>query len=357
MNDSQQKDTSLTRAGQICGQQSVRLSSPVYIRSSASIVGKKESEGPLGNLFDVTGSDDLFGCSTWEEAESSLQRDALHLAIRKAGLHSTDIRCIFAGDLLGQGIATSFGLMQYERPLFGLYGACSTCGLALSLGTMAVAGGFADRAACVTSSHFASAEKEFRFPLGYGNQRPLSATWTVTGSGAFILDAQKTAGARAVITGMTSGKIVDYGLKDSMNMGACMAPAAADTILRHLTDFGRSPAYYDKIITGDLGKIGQRALIDLLLRSETDIAKQHMDCGIEIFDCQKQDTHSGGSGCGCSAVVLSSYILKQLEEGIWKRVLFVPTGALLSKTSFNEGQSVPGIAHAVVLEAPAAAQA
>ena len=357
MNDSQQKDTSLTRAGQMCGQQSVRLSSPVYIRSSASIVGKKESEGPLGNLFDVTGSDDLFGCSTWEEAESSLQRDALHLAIRKAGLHSTDIRCIFAGDLLGQGIATSFGLMQYERPLFGLYGACSTCGLALSLGAMTVAGGFAHRSACVTSSHFASAEKEFRFPLGYGNQRPLSATWTVTGSGAFILEAKKTTGVRAAVTGMTSGKIVDYGLKDSMNMGACMAPAAADTILRHLKDFGRSPAYYDKIITGDLGKVGQRALIDLLLGSEIDIAKQHMDCGIEIFDCKKQDTHSGGSGCGCSAVVLSSYILKQLEEGIWKRVLFVPTGALLSKTSFNEGQSVPGIAHAVVLEAPAAAQA
>ena len=186
MNSSETGHTSFPRAGQMCGQQSIRLLSPVYIRASASVAGKKEGEGPLGSLFDLTGDDDLFGCSTWEDAESSLQRDALHLAIQNAGLHSTDIRCLFAGDLLGQSIATSFGLMQYERPLFGLYGACSTCGLSLSLASMAVAGGFADRAACVTSSHFASAEKEFRFPLGYGNQRPLSATWTVTGSGAFI---------------------------------------------------------------------------------------------------------------------------------------------------------------------------
>ena len=169
MNSSETGHTSFPRAGQMCGQQSIRLLSPVYIRASASVAGKKEGEGPLGSLFDLTGDDDLFGCSTWEDAESSLQRDALHLAIQNAGLHSTDIRCLFAGDLLGQSIATSFGLMQYERPLFGLYGACSTCGLSLSLASMAVAGGFADRAACVTSSHFASAEKEFRFPLGYGN--------------------------------------------------------------------------------------------------------------------------------------------------------------------------------------------
>ena len=179
----------------------------------------------------------------------------------------------------------------------------------------------------------------------------------MTGSGAFILEAKKTTGVRAAVTGMTSGKIVDYGLKDSMNMGAAMAPAAADTILRHLKDFGRSPAYYDKIITGDLGKARTARAYRPFAEFGREIAKQHMDCGIEIFDCKKQDTHSGGSGCGCSAVVLSSYILKQLEEGIWKRVLFVPTGALLSKTSFNEEQSVPGIAHAVVLEAPAAAQA
>ena len=213
-----------------CGRQSIRLPVPVYIRSSASVVGSREKQGPLGELFDFAGEDDLFGCDTWEDAESSLQRDALHLALQKAGLHSTDIRYLFAGDLLGQSIATSFGLMQYERPLFGLYGACSTCGLSLTLASLAVSGSFADFAACVTSSHFASAEKEFRFPLGYGNQRPLSASWTVTGSGAFILANAPSGHDRAMITGLTPGKIVDYGLRDSMNMGACMAPAAADTI-------------------------------------------------------------------------------------------------------------------------------
>ena len=244
-----------------CGRQSIRLPVPVYIRSSASVVGSREKQGPLGELFDFAGEDDLFGCDTWEDAESSLQRDALHLALQKAGLHSTDIRYLFAGDLLGQSIATSFGLMQYERPLFGLYGACSTCGLSLTLASLAVSGSFADFAACVTSSHFASAEKEFRFPLGYGNQRPLSASWTVTGSGAFILANAPSGHDRAMITGLTPGKIVDYGLRDSMNMGACMAPAAADTIRQHFEDFGTAPKDYDKIVTGDLGKVGQRVLL------------------------------------------------------------------------------------------------
>ncbi len=333
-----------------CGAQSMKLPVPVFIRESASVVGKKEGQGPLAGLFDRIGEDDLFGCDTWEEAESGLQQDALHLALAKAGLHSTDLRYLFAGDLLGQSIATSFGLAQYERPLFGLYGACSTCGLSLSLGAMAIAGGFAEYVGCVTSSHFASAEKEFRFPLGYGNQRPLSATWTVTGSGAFVLSNHRGEKARAVITGLTPGKIVDYGVKDSLNMGVCMAPAAADTIRQNLEDFGRCPKDYDRIITGDLGSVGQRALLDLLLTHGVDISAQHMDCGMEIYDAKKQDTHAGGSGCGCSAVVLSAYILKQIEEGNWKRVLFVPTGALLSKTSFNEGQAVPGIAHGVVIE-------
>lgn len=333
-----------------CGRQSIKFPVPVFIKQSASIVGKKEGEGPLGNLFDVVGTDDLFGSNTWEEAESSLQRDALHLAVKKAGLTAADLRYVFAGDLLGQSIATSFGLAQYEIPLFGLYGACSTCGLSLSLGCITISGGFADYVGCVTSSHFASAEKEFRYPLAYGSQRPLSASWTVTGSGAFILSSSRGEGARAVITGITTGRIMDYGLKDSMNMGACMAPAAADTIFNHLKDFGRKPEDYDKIITGDLGSVGQQALLDLLLEKEIDIAPQHMDCGIEIFDSQTQDTHAGGSGCGCSATVLSAYILKKIEEGEWKRVLFLPTGALLSKTSFNEGQNVPGIAHALVIE-------
>lgn len=367
------------------GKASMKPEFPVYILSSASVVGPKEGEGPLGELFDLVGEDDLFGCNTWEEAESNLQKDAVFLALGKAGLKPWDISCIFAGDLLGQSIATSFGISSYEIPLLGLYGACSTCGEALLLGTVMIAGGFADKVLCVTSSHFASAEKEFRFPLEYGNQRPLSAHWTVTGSGAFVLsreaaikgtiptvaadsvkndkkvtpmsendtqeDTQSDIYARACVTGITTGKIVDFGLKDSMNMGACMAPASASTLEQHFIDFGSQPKDYDKIITGDLGRVGQAVLIELLKDRGYDISKVHMDCGIEIYDEKEQDSHAGGSGCGCSAVTLSAYILKQLEEGIWKKVLFMPTGALLSKTSFNEGKSVPGIAHAVVLEA------
>lgn len=332
------------------GKSGIRLAQPVYIRSSASIVGKKEGEGPFGACFDMVGEDDLFGCNTWEEAESSIQKDAVYMVLEQAGMKADEIDFLFAGDLLGQSIATSFGLSSYQIPLFGVYGACSTCGETLTLGSMAIAGGYADYTLCVTSSHFASAEKEFRFPLGYGNQRPLSATWTVTGSGAFLLSKEPGENPKACITGMTPGKIVDYGLKDSMNMGACMAPAAADTIQRHLENTHTKPENYDKIITGDLGSVGSKVLLELLGERDLDIASVHMDCGIEIYDARLQDTHAGGSGCGCSAVMLSAFILKQLQEKKWKRILFVPTGALLSKTSFNEGQSIPGIAHAVVLE-------
>lgn len=330
------------------GKQSIKIPVPVYIRASASVAGTKEGEGPFGSLFDIVGSDDKFGCNTWEEAESTLQKEALQIAIGKAGLKNEDIRFLFAGDLLGQSIASSFGLSSFGIPLVGMYGACSTCGLSLSMATVMIAGGMAEYAACVTSSHFASAEKEFRFPLGYGSQRPLSATWTVTGSGAFVVSSVRGEHDRAMVTGLTIGKIVDFGLKDSMNMGACMAPAAFDCISQHLKDFGRQPSDYDRIITGDLGSVGQKALFDMMREADMDISKVHMDCGIEIYD-SSQDAHAGGSGCGCSAVTLSAYILKQLEEGTWKRVLFVPTGALLSKTSFNEGQSIPGIAHAVEL--------
>lgn len=333
------------------GKQSIKVPIPVYIRASASVVGTKEGQGPFSDLFDMIGVDDKFGCDTWEDAESTLQKEALGLAIGKAGLTNADIRFLFAGDLLGQSIASSFGLGSFHIPLLGMYGACSTCGLTLSAATIMIAGGMAEYAACVTSSHFASAEKEFRYPLAYGNQRPLSASWTVTGSGAFVVSSIKGENDRAMIAGLTIGKIVDFGLKDSMNMGACMAPAACDTIYQHLMDFGRKPSDYDKIITGDLGTVGQKALFDMMQEKGMDISKVHMDCGIEIYD-KSQDTDAGGSGCGCAAVTLSAFILKQLEEKKWKRVLFVPTGALLSKTSFNEGQSIPGIAHAVELVSP-----
>lgn len=332
------------------GKQSIQFEKKPYLIASGSIVGSKEAEGPMGKLFDKVGYDDSFGAENWEEAESRLQKEALEIALSKAGLTKQDVQMVFAGDLLGQSIASSFGLSGYQLPHVGLYGACSTCGLSLTMGAAMVSAGFAERTACITSSHFASAEKEFRFPLSYGNQRPKSATWTVTGSGAFLLSGKPEKGTRAVIEGVTIGKIMDYGIKDSMNMGACMAPAAADTIKQNLEDFSRQPQDYDKIITGDLGIVGKELLFELLSEQGIDIAKQYMDCGIEIYDSEKQHTDAGGSGCGCSAVVLSAYILKKLEEGVWKRVLFVPTGALLSKTSYNEGQTIPGIAHGVVLE-------
>lgn len=332
------------------GKQSVQFNNPVYIISSGSIVGSKEGQGPMGKLFDKVGQDDMFGANTWEEAESSLQKEALQIMLEKANIKKEDVQLIFAGDLLGQSIASSFGLASFNTPHVGLYGACSTSGLSIAVGSLAVSGGFVDRAACVTSSHFASAEKEFRYPLGYGNQRPLSSSWTVTGSAAFLLSSKNEGKVRAKVAGVTFGRIMDYGIKDSMNMGACMAPAAADTVKRNLEDFGRKPDDYDKIITGDLGSVGQKLLFELLEENGIDIRKQHMDCGIEIFDNEKQNTNAGGSGCGCAAVTLSAYILKKIEEGVWKRVLFLPTGALLSKTSFNEGQTIPGIAHGVVLE-------
>lgn len=332
---------------QQAGQQSIEFQEAPHIISSASVVGPKEGGGPLGEGFDLITPDAGLGEETWEEAESALQKEALQMAVGKAQLTMQRVRYLFGGDLLAQLIATSFGNGDAQIPLFGLYGACSTCGESLALAAMTVSAGYADYAAALTSSHFGSAEKEFRFPLGYGSQRPLSATWTVTGSGAFILAAK---GGHVKVTGVTPGRIIDMGIKDNMNMGACMAPAACDTIYQNLMDFNRQPVDYDRIITGDLGIVGQKLLIGLLAEKGFDISAQHMDCGIEIYDAQKQDTHAGGSGCGCSAVVLSALILPKLQKGVWKRVLFVPTGALLSKVSFNEGRTIPGIAHGVVLE-------
>ncbi|MBP3459646.1 MAG: stage V sporulation protein AD [Lachnospiraceae bacterium] len=332
------------------GNQSVKLPMPIYIRESASIVGEKEGKGPLGSLFDMVGDDELFGCASWEEAESTLQKEAVTLALGKSRVNKNDVRYLFAGDLLGQTIATSFGLREFEIPLFGLYGACSTCGETISLASMVLGGGFAQNVMCVTSSHFASAEKEFRFPMEYGGQRPPCATRTVTGSGAFLLSTEKGQQPKALITGVTTGKIVDLGVKDSFNMGCSMAPAAADVIAANLRDFQRQPSDYDRIITGDLGEVGQQALFELMRQRGFDITSNHMDCGMEIFARDQKGTLSGGSGCGCAATVLSAFVLKKLQEKVWKRVLFIPTGALLNKTSFNEGQTVPGIAHGVVLE-------
>ena len=338
------------------GKASIQFEDSPYITSAASVAGTKEGEGPLGALFDVTEQDDMMGQENWEAAESSLQKKAARLAVEKAGLDQGKIRYLFAGDLLGQLIATSFGLMELDIPLFGLYGACSTMGEAMSLAAMAAAAGYGDRNLALASSHFATAEKQFRFPLAYGNQRPYSATWTATGCGAVVIENKAAflrSGERkpmAKITGITTGKIVDYGLKDSMNMGAAMAPAAFHTIWQNFQDFGWDERQFDRIITGDLGTVGQTILLDLLRKEGYDLTGIHMDCGIELYDGEKQDTHAGGSGCGCSAITLCAMILPKIQEGIWRRVLFVPTGALLSTVSYNEGRSVPGIAHGVVIE-------
>lgn len=347
------------------GKQSICFKNPPIISGAASVVGEKEGEGPYGEYFDKIETDPKVGGDTWEEAEGKLQQEAADLAIKHAGITRKDIRYMIAGDLLGQLMASSFGLAEMDIPLFGVYGACSTMGESLGIAAMLVDGEFAEHVVAITSSHFASAEKQFRFPLGYGNQRPKAATWTVTGSGAVVLSRsvrkgeilekeQVSARARAEkgkvkVKGITTGKIIDYGVKDNMNMGACMAPAAGEVIAQNMIDFGCQPEHYDKIITGDLGKVGKDILIDFVEAKGYDIRKQYMDCGIEIYG-EEQNVQAGGSGCGCSAVMLAGYILKMLERGEWNRVLFVPTGALLSQVSFNEGNSVPGIAHGVVLE-------
>ncbi len=329
------------------GKASITFDVPPLIRERASIVGQKEGEGPLGPLFDKIIDDAMAGKKTWEEAESEFQRQVVEVLLEKSGMDKKEIRYLFAGDLLGQLIATSFGIQSFEIPLFGLYGACSTMGESLSLAAMTVAAGYAENVIALTSSHFASAEKQFRYPLDYGSQRPLSATWTVTGAGGVIVGTGEH-GNR--VTGVTTGKIVDYGVEDSFNMGAAMAPAACDVIYNNFMDMELEPNYYDAIYTGDLGYVGQKILIDLLEKRGFDISGIHRDCGIEIYDREKQDTHSGGSGCGCSACTLCAHILKEMDEGRLKRVLLVPTGALLSTISFNEGKTVPGIAHAVMLE-------
>jgi len=361
------------------GKQSVEFEHAPYLLSSFSVVGKKEGEGPLKEYFDYIEQDPYFGQDSWEQAESQSQKFAVGSLLEKEKINTEDIRYIFAGDLLGQTIASSFGLSSFNIPLIGLYGACSTSGESIMMAAMNVAAGYSDKSLAVTSSHFCGAEKQFRFPIEYGNQRPLSSTWTVTGSGAFLIGNEQS---NVKISGVTAGKIVDLGVKDSMNMGACMAPAACDTIYTNFVDFNRNAEDYDKIITGDLGAIGAKILYDLMDDKGFDIRSKHFDCGIEIFGVndkilekdekvnpgeataflQKKDVteidtslgdcdvHSGGSGCGCAATTLSAFILPKIVKGEWKRVLFVPTGALLSTTSYNEGLSVPGIAHAVVFE-------
>ena len=329
------------------GRQSFVLPHPPVITAWASTAGKKESEGPLSHAFDITSQDTWFGQRTWEQAERQLQRITLGKLAEKANMRMTDFELVFSGDLLNQCIGSSFSMRNTGIPHLGLYGACSTMAESLLLAAMTVSGGFADRVVAMTSSHFASSERQYRFPLGYGGQRTPTSQWTVTGSGAALVACDGT-GPR--ITGCTIGTVTDFGVKDANNMGAAMAPAAYSTIKAHLSDFNKKPEDYSLIVTGDLGQIGKEMLLELSKRDGLSLGGRLEDCGCLIFDQEAQDVHAGGSGCGCSAVTLCSHYLEKLNSGKIKSILFCGTGALLSPTSTQQGQPIPGICHAVVLE-------
>ena len=328
------------------GKQTIKFDNPPTILDTACIVGPKESDGPLAQYFDQCLTDEMWGEKSWEKAESKIIKETVNMAISKSSIPSDKIEYCFAGDLLNQCISSSFGLRELNIPFFGIFGACSTFVEGLSLASVFIEGGIS-YAICAASSHFCSSEKQFRFPLELGNQRPPTSQWTVTGAGAAIVARE---GQGPFITYITSGKIVDMGIKDANNMGAAMAPAAFDTLMTHFKDTGRSPNYYDAIITGDLGHIGRDILIDLCANSGYNIRSVYNDCGVLIFDKENQDTHSGGSGCGCCASVFSGYFFKQLKENKIKRLLLIATGALMNSTSSQQGESIPGIAHAISIE-------
>lgn len=329
------------------GTHSFLLDTPPVITTWASIAGNKESQGPLASYIDLTEKDPYFGQKTWEQGEKRMQQLALEKLAKKAGLMTNDLGLIFSGDLLNQCIGSSFSLRNTGLAHLGLYGACSTMAESLLLAAMAVGGGFVSQAVAMTSSHFASSERQYRFPLGYGGQRTPTSQWTVTGSGAALVCEN---GKGPKITGCTIGTVTDLGIKDANNMGAAMAPAAFETIKTHFSDMGTAAEDYDLIVTGDLGKLGKEMLLSLFQRAGIPIAGRLCDCGTMVFDLQKQDVHSGGSGCGCSAITLCGYLLGKLQSRKLKKILFCGTGALLSPTSTQQGLPIPGICHAVVIE-------
>ena len=328
------------------GARTVRLTRPPAVLSFAAAGGHMEGLGPLGDRFDEISEDHFWGQKTWEQGESVMQRHALGKALEKATLHEEDLDLIFAGDLLNQCIGSSFALRGSGIPFCGLYGACSTMGEALILAAAAIDGGLARRAAALTSSHFCTAERQYRMPVPYGSQRTPTAQWTATASGCCILAAD---GAGPYVTHVTVGRVVDLGVTDVSNMGAAMAPAACDTLAAVLRDTGASPGDFDLIVTGDLGRLGHDLVVELFARDGVDLTRNYEDCGLLLFDREGQDMHCGGSGCGCSASVLCTHLLRGMREKKWDRILFAPTGALLSPTSSFQGESIPGICHAVIL--------
>lgn len=326
------------------GRQSFTLPQMPVIHTWASIAGKKESEGPLAHTFDVTCQDAYFGQKTWEQAEKHMQQLALEKLAEKWGRKKNEFDLVLSGDLLNQCIGSSFSLRNTGIPHLGLYGACSTMAESLLVAAMVVSGGFFDHVVAMTSSHFASSERQYRFPLGYGGQRTPTAQWTVTGAGAALVCPS---GSGPKIECCTVGTVTDLGVKDANNMGAGMAPAAYQTIRTHMDDFGRTPQDYDLIVTGDLGQLGKELLLELGKRDGLSLGGRIADCGTMVFDPTVQDVHAGGSGCGCSAITLCGDLLEKLNEGKLKRILFCGTGALLSPTSTQQGLPIPGVCHAV----------
>ncbi len=334
------------------GRQTVALERPPAVLAFANVGGKHEGEGPLREYFDELSQDSFFGEKTWEKAESAMQKRALRRALGRAGLEAEDLDRVYAGDLLNQCIGSSFGLREFGIPFYGLYGACSTMGESLALAAMAIDGGFSDRCAALTSSHFCTAERQYRTPMPYGCQRAPTAQWTATAAGCTILvrgDLAPSGCPGPWITHVTCGKIVDKGIRDPANMGAAMAPAAYDTLRAFFRETETKPSDYDGIFTGDLGALGHEIVREFFARDGVDLGDRFQDCGLLLYDRDRQDMHMGGSGCGCSASVFNGYLLERLRRGELRRIVFAPTGALLSPTSSFQGESVPGICHAVCL--------
>ena len=323
-------------------------SAAVTVGAWQAIVGQKEKEGPLGKYFDLYSNDEYFGQETYEKAEAQMQKEAMNRVFEKANLRDEDVDFIFAGDLLNQCVSSAYGSRDRGAGYFGLYGACSTVIEAAIIAAMTIDGGFAKRAVAITSSHFCTAERQYRYPLNYGSVRPPSAQWTVTGSGCLLLTNEEKSNMPK-ISAFCPGTIVDMGISDINNMGAAMAPAAADTLKKYFKDTKTSPDSYDLILTGDLGSIGHELVKTLLERENISLGANYLDCGMMIFDAEKQDVHAGGSGCGCCASVLSAYVLPQMQAGLYKNVLVAATGALMSPTTNQQGESIPAISHLIRL--------
>ncbi len=329
----------------------------VRVIASGSVAGREEQRGPLGDTFDFhDAGDDRFGMPTWERAESEMQRLAMQAALKGAILDDGDLDYLLAGDLMNQCVGSNYGLLSFGVPYLGLYGACSTMAEGMLLGAL-LCGSTARRCGVATSSHNCTAERQFRFPVEYGGQRPPTAQWTGTAAGAVILssvpeDVDRLHGSFEISVSETlAGEAIDAGITDMGNMGAAMAPAAADTLERYFHESGREPASFDLIVTGDLGAEGSGILCDLLAVHGFDVAPRHADCGLLLYDRERQDKHAGGSGCGCSAAVMASHVLRNMAEGVYRDVLFVGTGALMSPLTVQQGRSIPGIGHLVHLEA------